>query len=199
MGNPRRVGLLGGTFDPPHVAHLIVAEVARVELGLDQVQLVVAGAPWMKRECSPAEHRVRMVELAVTGDAHLRCNRDEVDRDGPTYTADTLDELTAAEPDVTVFFLLGADAAARLSEWHRIDRAMELAEFVVVTRPGYQPQVEPALRPQVRMLTVPAVDISSTDLRRRFREDRPVRYQLPRAVETYVRTHGLYDAGRQPT
>lgn len=189
-----RIGLLGGTFDPPHLGHLVVAEVARVELRLDEFHLVVAGDPWMKNEISPAAERIRMVELAVAGDPHLHVNRSEVDRDGPTYTAETLEQMAAQRPDAELVFLVGADAAQKLGEWKKIERALELAQFVVVSRPGYDVALDRPLLSEVERLSVPHVGISSTDLRRRFAEHEAVRYQLPDEVEGFVRERRLYGA-----
>lgn len=197
-GEARRIGLLGGTFDPPHLGHLVVAEVARVELELDATHLVVAGDPWMKEDISSTRHRVRMVELAIEGDACLRLNRTEVDRPGVTFTVDTLEELRAQEPEAELFFLLGADAAQKLPQWKEVERSLELATFVAVSRPGYDVAHEGPILSQIRVLEAPSIAISSTDLRRRFREGRAVRYQLPGAVEAYVREHGLYDAQESP-
>lgn len=195
VADGRRIGLLGGTFDPPHLGHLIVAEVARVRLELDEVQFVVAGAPWMKEEWSPAEDRLRMVELAIADTDAFVVNRTEVDREGPTYTADTLEELHSADPDCELFFLLGADAAQRLDEWKQIEQALDQATFVVVTRPGYTLDPHAPMTDRVRTLEVPQIGISSTDLRRRFREGDAVRYQLPDVVETYIRERQLYEEG----
>src|SRR5680860_591488 len=113
----RRVGLLGGTFDPPHLGHLVVAECARVELGLDEVRLLVAGDPWMKQATLPPEARVAMARAAVADDPHLSVDDREARRHGPTYTADTLAELRAEEPDTELWFVLGEDAAAGLARW----------------------------------------------------------------------------------
>lgn len=187
-----RIGLLGGTFDPPHLGHLIVAEVARVALELDQVQFVVAGAPWMKDTCSPAGQRIEMVELVTEGNDAFTVNRTEVDRDGPTYTVDTLQQLRSEDPEVDPYFLLGADAAQKLPQWRDVERALELATFVAVTRPGYELDLTGPVLGQVKRIEVPAIEISSTDLRRRFRSGEAVRYQLPDAVENYVRAHDLY-------
>jgi nicotinate-nucleotide adenylyltransferase len=191
---PTRIGLLGGTFDPPHLGHLVVAEVARVALDLDGFHLVVAGDPWMKSEISPAEDRIRMVELAVEEDEHLHVNRMEADRDGPTYTAETLRVMRAERSDAELFFLVGADAAQKLGEWKQIERALELARFVVISRPGYEVALDTPLLRGVMRLPVPSIGISSTDLRRRFRDHEAVRYQLPDVVESYVRQRGLYGA-----
>ncbi len=131
-----RIGLLGGTFDPPHLGHLVAAETARDVLGLDEVRWLVAGRPWMKEGETAAHHRVAMVEAALANHAAMSVDDREARRDGPTYTADTLAELTAEAPEVTWTFLLGADAAASLPAWHRIDEAMPLADWAVVARPG---------------------------------------------------------------
>ncbi len=190
----RRIGLLGGTFDPPHLGHLVVAEVARVELALDEVQFVVAGAPWMKRDFSAAEHRVRMVELAVADHPRFTVNRTEVDRAGVTYTVDTLRDLRSRERDVELVFLLGEDAAAQLPEWKEVDGALRLARFVVLTRPGHEISGDDPRYERLERLEVPGIDLSSTDLRARFRAGGPVRYQTREAVIAYVREHGLYGA-----
>lgn len=194
MSGPRRVGLLGGTFDPPHTAHLVVAEMARVALHLAEVQFVVAGAPWMKETCSSAQHRVRMVQLAIGDRQPFVVNRREIDREGPTYTVDTLQELTAEAPDLNLYFLVGADAVEKLPKWHEVDKCLELATFVAFNRPDFPVELEGPILGRVRWLEVPAIGISSTDLRQRFAAGQAVRYQLPAAVEAYVRVHGLYGA-----
>ncbi|MFA9430826.1 nicotinate-nucleotide adenylyltransferase [Egicoccus sp. AB-alg2] len=190
----RHVGLLGGTFDPPHVGHLVVAESARVDLGLDQVRLLVAGDPWMKRTVGEAHHRVAMAQAAVVDDAHLHVDARETERDGPTYTVETLEALHHEEPDVTWHFLLGADTTARLDEWQRIEDAYRLARFVAVTRPGHEVRLDPVAAQHVDELEVPRLEISSTELRARYAEGRATRYLVPEAVDRYVRRHQLYDA-----
>ncbi|MFN2556217.1 MAG: nicotinate-nucleotide adenylyltransferase [Nitriliruptorales bacterium] len=192
-----RIGLLGGTFDPPHLGHLVVAEVARVTLQLSEVHLVVAGQPWMRDDFSQVEHRLSMVQLAAEDNATFRVNRSEVDREGATYTADTLEEIRSERPDADLYFLVGADAAAKLEDWHRVEKALELATFVAVTRPGYDVERKGPILGRLERLEVPAIDISGSDLRRRFGAGEAVRYQLPRTVEDYVREHGLYGASRE--
>jgi nicotinate-nucleotide adenylyltransferase len=191
----RRVGLLGGTFDPPHLGHLVVAECARVELGLDEVRLLVAGDPWMKATVSPPDDRVGMARAAVADDPHLRVDAREVARSGPTYTADTLAELSRVEPDTVWFFVLGEDAAASLAEWERADDAFELATFVVVTRPGSSPPDPATLPDRIVHLEIPQLEVSSTELRQRFGDGRATRYLVPVAVDRYVREHALYGCG----
>lgn len=194
---PRRLGLLGGTFDPPHLGHLVVAECARVELPLDEVRLLVAGEPWMKGGTpTSASERVQLTEAAVAHDPHLVVDAREVRRDGPTYTADTLAELHAEEPDAELYFLLGEDAAAGLPRWERIDEAFALATFVVVTRPGHPAPPTASLPERVVHLEVPQLEVSSTELRDRYRAGKGTRYLVPDAVEAAVRELGLYGAAQ---
>ncbi len=196
----RRVGLLGGTFDPPHLGHLVVAECARVELHLDEVRLLVAGEPWMKAAApTRAADRVRLTEAAVAGDPHLRVDTREVDRGGPTYTADTLADLHADEPDAELFFILGEDAAAGLPRWERVGEAFALATFVVVTRPGHPAPPAEALPDEVVHLEVPQLEVSSTELRARFADGKGTRYLVPDAVDAAVRELGLYGTARADT
>jgi len=191
---PRRIGLLGGTFDPPHLGHLVVAECARVELGLDEVRLLVAGEPWMKSAVSDAYDRVALVAAAVTDAPGLVCDAREVGRPGPTYTADTLAELRAEDPDAEYFFVLGEDAAAALPAWDRIADAFALATFVVVTRPGNEPPDEASLPGPIVHLEIPQLSVSSTDLRARFARGGATRWLVPPAVDAEVRRRGLYGA-----
>jgi nicotinate-nucleotide adenylyltransferase len=193
-GMSRRTGLLGGTFDPPHLGHLVVAECARVELGLDEVRLLVAGDPWMKTTTSPPADRVAMARAAVADDPHLTVDDREVARAGPTYTADTLAALHEEEPDTEWWFVLGEDAAAGLAAWERGGDAFALARFVVVTRPGADVPDEEVLPDEVVHLEVPQLEVSSTELRERFADGRATRYLVPVGVDAYVRANGLYGA-----
>ena len=190
----RRVGLVGGTFDPPHLGHLVVAECALVELGLDEVRLLVAGEPWMKSVVSDAADRVALVEAAVADAPGLVCDAREVGRAGPTYTADTLAELHAEDPDVEYFFVLGEDAAHALPDWERIFDAFALATFVVVTRPGNEPPDESLLPGPIVHLEIPQLYVSSTDLRARFARGGATRWLVPPSVDAEVRRRGLYGA-----
>jgi len=191
-GVGRRIGLVGGTFDPPHLGHLVVAECALVELGLDEVRLLVAGAPWMKTPVSAAADRVALVTAAVADVPGLVCDAREVDRPGPTFTADTLAEVQAEEPDAQLFFVLGEDAAAQLPSWERIEDAFALATFVVVTRPGSGPPDGSVLPGPVVHLEIPQLRVSSTDLRERFARGGATRWLVPPSVDTEVRRRGLY-------
>jgi nicotinate-nucleotide adenylyltransferase len=191
-----RVGLLGGTFDPPHLGHLVVAECARVELDLDEVRLLVAGEPWMKGSApTPAADRFALVCAAVDQDPYLLVDDRELHREGPTYTADTLAQLHAGEPDTDWFFLLGEDAAAGLEAWERVDEAFALATFVVVTRPGHDAPTADELPGEVVHLEVPQLEVSSTQLRHRYAQGLATRYLVPDAVDRCIRERGLYGAG----
>lgn len=184
-----RTGLLGGTFDPVHHGHLVVAQAALEELELDEVRLLVAGDPWMKDETTPAAVRVELCELAVADHGELVVDDRECRREGPTYTYDTLLELRAEDPEGELFFLLGADAAARLPQWHRADGLFGLARFVAVNRPGHR---MPDLPKQVDTLAVPPLDISSTQLRELAGRGRSLRYLVPEAVRRRIGEYGLY-------
>lgn len=192
----RRVGLLGGTFDPPHLGHLVVAECARVELDLDEVRLLVAGDPWMKAAPSPATTRLALAEEAVADDPHLTVDDREVRRAGRTYTADTLAELHEEDPNTDWWFVLGEDAAAGLASWHRVEDAFALARFVVVTRPGAPVPVKGVLPDEVVHLQIPQLEVSSTQLRARFASGLATRYLVPDRVDAYIRRRGLYSTGR---
>lgn len=181
----QRVGVFGGTFDPVHIAHLVAALEVRHALDLDRVLLVVANEPWQKvteRELTPAEDRYAMVEAAVQGVDGLEASRVEIDRGGTTYTADTLKEL--ATPGTELFLIVGADVD--LDTWIRTDEVRELAEVVVVTRPG---DASPA---QGTVVPVTAIDVSGSELRRRVAEGRPVQFLIPDPALRFIRERGLY-------
>ena len=169
-----RIGVFGGTFDPPHVGHLIVAVNVRHLLLLDRLLLVVAGAPWQKigsRAISAAEDRFAMVEAAVAGVDGLEASRLEVDRGGMSYTADTLAALLAEDPSHELFVILGSDAAAGLLTWERADEVRDLATVVVVERPGAA-EAPPLPGWRWERVEVPRVEVSSTDLRARVVDGR---------------------------
>lgn len=188
--------MFGGTFDPPHVGHLVVAVNVRFSLRLDRVLLVVANEPWQKtgsRMISPARDRLSMVEAAVRGVEGLQASDIEIARGGPSYTADTLEELHEREPSAELFLLLGSDAAAGLPTWERVDAVQELATVVAVERPGAAPGPP---RPGWRWLQVetPRLEVSSSDLRERCVDGRPLDYLLTPPVISCIRERGLYAA-----
>ncbi len=188
-----RVGLFGGTFDPPHVGHLVTAVNVRHALRLDTVILMVANVPWQKqghRVISPADHRLAMVEAAVCGAEGLIAGRTEIDRGGPSFTADTLAALADEHPGAELFTIVGDDAAAGITTWERHDEVVRSSTLVVVDRPGAPVQLPEQFDWQ--RVEVPRLDVSSTDLRARVREHRPLDYLLTEAVLRYVRAHALY-------
>jgi len=192
-GRPR-IGVFGGTFDPPHLGHLVIAVNVRHELSLDRVLFVVANEPWQKvggRAVSPAEPRLAMVEAAVAGVDGLEASRIELDRGGPSYTADTLGELRAAEPEVALFVVLGRDAALAVPTWERAEEIAPLATLVVVDRPGSDGGDLPDGYRWVRV-EAPRLEVSSTDLRRRVVDGRPLQFLLPDGVIACIRERGLY-------
>jgi len=193
----RRLGVFGGTFDPPHIAHLVVAIAVREQLDLDEVLVMPAGEPWQKvgtRELSPAEHRLRMVELAVAGVEGVSASDVEVRREGPSYTVDTLRQLGAEEPTASLHLILGADAAAGLDTWSSAEGLPSLCTVVVVDRPGTTAEVPERYQP-VRV-EAPRLDLSSTDLRDRIAGGRSVRFLVPDAVISYAGDHELYGGDR---
>jgi nicotinate-nucleotide adenylyltransferase len=191
----RRVGIMGGTFDPIHLGHLVTAEEARAELKLDEIVFVPAGHPWQKDETTTAaEHRYLMTVLATAANPAFSVSRVEVDRQGPTFTVDTLRAVHEVAGDDALFFITGADAILNILTWKDADECLRLAEFVAATRPGYDAREieEQGLGERVLFLDVPALAISSTDVRARFSSGRAVRYLVPREVEEYAAKHGLY-------
>lgn len=190
---------MGGTFDPIHYGHLVTAEEALWQFSLDEVLFVPTGQPWMKDrpEVSPAEDRYLMTVIAVSSNPHFNVSRLEIDRPGPTYTVDTLRALREEFGEKTeLFFVTGADAILEIFGWKDSEEAMELARFIAATRPGYDIErfeaEAPTSHPSVAVMSVPALAISSTDIRKRVREGRPIRYLLPEGVKTYIEKTGLY-------
>jgi nicotinate-nucleotide adenylyltransferase len=193
-GRGERLGIFGGTFDPPHVGHLVTAVNVRHELRLDRVLLVVSGTPWQKvgtRPISPAEARLAMVEAAVGDVEGLEASRIEIDAGGASYTADTLTTLRTEDPDRELFVILGADAAAGLLTWERWEAVRDLATVVVVDRPGAVPADAPEGWWWVHV-EVPRVEVSSTDLRARARDGRPLDYLVTHEVVDWIEAHDLY-------
>jgi nicotinate-nucleotide adenylyltransferase len=186
---------MGGTFDPLHLGHLVTAEQARADLELDEVVFVPAGHPWQKtRRVTDAQHRYLMTVLATAANPAFGVTRMEVDRVGPSYTVDTLRDLTERLPDDELFFITGADAILSILTWKAAAECLALASFVAATRPGHDlSELEhEGLRDRVIQLDVPALAISSTDVRERFAAGRSVTYLIPREIEEYARKHGLY-------
>jgi nicotinate-nucleotide adenylyltransferase len=195
-----RVGILGGAFNPPHIGHLVCAQEALVQLELERVVFMPVGVPPHREiDLDPgAEVRFEMVELAVADDERFEVSRLELDREGPSYTADTLEQLAGESPEDELFLILGGDQAAALASWHEPEQVLERATVAVVERvswgrnaimikigrlPGAQ---------RVRYLDMPLIQVSSSSIRRRVRQGAPIRYLVPDKVADYIETKGLY-------
>jgi nicotinate-nucleotide adenylyltransferase len=201
----KRIGLIGGTFDPVHYGHLVVAEEVYATLGLAEMVFIPAGQPPHKpgRVITEVRHRLAMLELAIASNPHFTLSRVEVDRPGPSYLADTLCILREQWGSGTaLYFLLGWDSLEELHTWYRPDAILaQLTHLVAVGRPGYSDEGErreqlearlPGITQRLLIVSAPQLEISSTDLRRRIVEGRPIKYQLPEAVEQYIVEHHLY-------
>lgn len=188
-----RRGILGGTFDPPHLAHLLAGEAAFHQIDLDVVSFVPAGAPWQKadRSVTEARHRWAMTELAIAGIDYFEADDREVNRDGWTYTIDTVESFPDEEDLV---LLLGADAAGGLSTWHRVHELAERVRFAVAPRPGMDRERVSAALEGTRWawLEAPALDISGTALRAMAAHRHSIRFLVPESVRWYIIEHGLY-------
>jgi nicotinate-nucleotide adenylyltransferase len=199
-----RIGVFGGTFDPVHLGHLILAEQCREQGRLDQVWFVPAGHPPHKSHhiITPFRHRAEMLRLATAGHPAFRVNELENDRPGPSYTVETLDELRKAHPGADWFFLVGSDTLAELHEWRDPAGVVRRAALLVMARGGEPVMTAEELRASLRLpegdrlslevVEAPRIEISSRDLRRRAAEGRSLRYLVPRAVECYIEEKGLY-------
>lgn len=193
----RRLGIMGGTFDPIHLGHLVTAEQVRADLGLDEIVFVPAGDPWQKtRAVTSKEDRYLMVVLATAPNRGFSVSRMEIDAPGPSYTVDTLRQLRGSLPDEELFFITGADAILSILTWRDAEECLALATFVAATRPGHDLSglQDTGVADRVQRVDVPALAISSTDVRERFAAGRSVTYLIPRPVEEYARKHGLYGA-----
>ncbi|MGO9344689.1 MAG: nicotinate-nucleotide adenylyltransferase [Acidimicrobiales bacterium] len=191
-----RTGILGGTFDPVHVGHLVAAVCVRYELGLDRVLLVVANEPWQKvgeREVTPAEHRFSVVASAVEGVDGVEASRLEIERGGPSYTADTVAQLKA-NVGGELYLVIGGDLVWELDSWDRVHEVRDATTLVVVERGGVPEAPDPPGW-QVRRVAMPAIDLSSSELRARFAEGRPVDFLIPAPAIRTIRRLGLYSVG----
>jgi nicotinate-nucleotide adenylyltransferase len=206
----QRLGIFGGTFDPIHLGHLVIAEEALNSLKLDRVLFIPARiSPFKLGLVSVcAENRLRMVELAIADNAAFQVSRLEIDREGPSYTVDTLRQLRSEYGSVPVFYLLmGTDSLMTIASWHRAQELTKLAQIIAYTRPGIALDLEeldrqvPGLAAATHLLDAVKLEISATDLRSRIRAQRTIRYLVPSPVEEYIREHDLYLAegtGVQP-
>ncbi len=191
-GSRRRIGVMGGTFDPIHHGHLVAASEVANRFELDEVIFVPTGKPWQKQEVSLAEDRYLMTVIATAANPQFSVSRVDIDRPGLTYTVDTLRDLRKTEPDAAWFFITGADALNAIMSWKNIDELFGLAHFIGVTRPGYTLQDLDIPESAATLLEVPALAISSTDCRDRVRGGGPVWYLVPDGVVQYIAKHRLY-------
>ena len=201
-----RVGVLGGTFDPIHIGHLVAAEEAQVRLALERVVFVPAGLPPHKLhlDVTSTEHRLNMVRLALNDNPLFAISRVDIDRFGASYTVDTL-ELLRDEygPEAELYFIMGSDSLAELLTWYKPERLIRLCRIVAMTRPGYRVDLEelnrllPGAIARVQLLDMPLLQISGTDLQRRVRMGLSIKYLVPPAVEDYIRQQGLYQNRRR--
>lgn len=186
----KKVGLLGGTFNPPHIGHLIMANEVKHALQLDEVRLMPTSIPPHKADPSDAtpEQRLRMVEIAVSDAPGLHSSSFEVDRGGVSYTFDTMKALTEQEPDTEFFFIIGGDMIDMLHKWYKIDELMNIVTFVGVARPGTIGET----RYPITMVQIPEIDLSSTLIRNRMQTGGTIQFLVPDDIETYIRQEGLY-------
>jgi nicotinate-nucleotide adenylyltransferase len=201
MNEPRarRVGVMGGSFNPIHNGHLVTADEARHAFSLDEVIFVPAGHPWQKEvtDVAPAEDRYLMCVIATSSDPAFRVSRIEIDRPGPTYTVDTLHALKEERPGSELYFITGADAILQILTWKDPEVVLREAQFIAATRPGYdldrlEKELPEGFEDRVSIMEIPALAISSTDVRLRAREGRPIRYLVPVGVAAYIEKAGLY-------
>lgn len=187
-----RVGVMGGTFDPIHNGHLVAASEVAAALQLDEVIFVPTGEPWHKKVVSSSEHRYLMTVIATAANPRFTVSRVDIDRPGTTYTIDTLREVAQQRPGADLFFISGADAIAQILAWKQVDEIWPLAHFVAVTRPGHNLELPDAPDGSISMLEVPALAISSTDVRTRAEAGKPIWYLVPDGVVQYIAKHNLY-------
>ena len=187
---------MGGTFDPIHHGHLVAASEAQARFDLDEVVFVPTGEPWLKegRDVSPAEHRYLMTVIATASNPRFTVSRVDIERDGPTYTIDTLRDLSMQRPDAELFFITGADALAQIVTWKDVDELWGLAHFIGVTRPGHVLSDKGLPTENITLQEVPAMSISSTDCRGRVAGGQPVWYLVPDGVVQYINKYSLYAA-----
>ena len=187
-----RIGVMGGTFDPIHHGHLVAASEVAHSFDLDEVVFVPTGRPWQKEKVTAGEHRYLMTVIATASNPSFTVSRVDIDRDGPTYTIDTLKDLQAQRPGAELYFITGADAVAQILSWRDHDELWGLAHFVAVSRPGHDLSTAGLPSDDVSQLEIPALAISSTDCRERVGRGDPVWYLVPDGVVQYIAKHHLY-------
>ncbi|WP_026139700.1 nicotinate-nucleotide adenylyltransferase [Leucobacter salsicius] len=192
MATRRRIGVMGGTFDPIHNGHLVAASEVAQSFDLDEVVFVPTGRPWQKSGVSPSEHRYLMTVIATASNPRFTVSRVDIDRSGATYTVDTLRDLRKQWPDAELFFISGADAVEQIVSWKDVEQLWNLAHFIAVSRPGHELSLSGLSGKHISLLEVPALAISSTDCRARVGRGDPVWYLVPDGVVQYIAKYGLY-------
>ncbi len=187
-----RIGVMGGTFDPIHHGHLVAASEVAQSFDLDEVIFVPTGRPWQKSGVSASEDRYLMTVIATASNPQFTVSRVDIDRDGPTYTIDTLRDLKTQRPGAELYFITGADAIAQILSWRDHDELWGLAHFVAVSRPGHVLSTDSLPNEDASLLEIPALAISSTDCRDRVKRGHPVWYLVPDGVVQYIAKHHLY-------
>jgi nicotinate-nucleotide adenylyltransferase len=192
LTDKRRIGVMGGTFDPIHNGHLVAASEVASAFNLDEVIFVPTGSPYQKENVTPGEHRYLMTVIATASNPRFKVSRIDIDREGPTYTVDTLSDMQKLYPDADLVFISGADAIAQISTWKDSDQLWPLAHFVAVSRPGHQMTIPVAPEGAISILEIPALAISSTDIRARAQTGKPVWYLVSDGVVQYIAKNKLY-------
>ena len=192
LTDKRRIGVMGGTFDPIHNGHLVAASEVASAFDLDEVIFVPTGSPYLKDNVTPAEHRYLMTVIATASNPRFKVSRIDIDREGPTYTVDTLSDMQKLYPDADLVFISGADAIAQISAWKNADQLWDLAKFFSVSRPGHQLTIPDAPDGAISKLEIPALAISSTDIRARVQTGKPVWYLVSDGVVQYIAKNKLY-------
>ncbi|MGO9083270.1 MAG: nicotinate-nucleotide adenylyltransferase [Streptosporangiaceae bacterium] len=197
LGAGKRIGVMGGTFDPIHNGHLVAASEVGHVFALDEVIFVPTGQPWQKsaRSVSPAEDRYLMTVIATASNPRFSVSRVDIDRPGETFTIDTLRDLRAQRPSAEFFFITGADALARMISWRDTEELFELAHFVGCTRPGHRLSGHGLPDERVSLIEIPALAISSTECRDRVQAGEPIWYLVPDGIVQYISKRGLYADG----
>lgn len=202
MAEERKIGIMGGTFDPIHVGHLVTAEAVRIEYNLSKVLFIPAANPPHKQnlQVTPAVHRYIMTVMATYSNPYFFVSAIEMDRQGPSFTVDTVRSLVQQYGDqCSLFFITGADAVGELPTWNEIDELLALCQFIATTRPGCVSALDnlvkyfgPKAKNRIHQLTTPELDISATDIRERVKTGRSIKYIVPESVESYILKEGLY-------
>lgn len=187
---------MGGTFDPIHNGHLVAASEVAAALNLDEVLFVPTGMPWQKAGVTPTSDRYLMAEIATAANPRFKVSTVDIDRSGPTYTVDTLRDLKKQYPDSELFFITGADAVAAIAGWKDSQDLWGLAHFVAVTRPGHKLDLPEAPEGAIQVLEIPALAISSTDIRERVAAKKPIWYLVPDGIVQFIAKHGLYGGAK---